>query len=178
MTFDIVPFFGFVPVLVFIVAVILISIFTNKVKQVNNDANNNNEQNKNEGPTSKPFATKKMSEEDKKKAKAVGIIFIIVGALGFIAVMVGVILTLFTPGTIVDLFFFAPVAVVFFILGLILINAKAVNERASSAIDKMQGANNNEKEKPVYRCDYCGARLEDSDKRCPGCGARRKVKKD
>ena len=169
-----VPFFGFVPVIVFIVAVILIAMFTNKVKpQIKDDAKKDEEQN------TKPFVSKKMSEEDVKKAKTVGTIFLVIALLWTATILIGMVLSIvYSSGNLVDWFFFAPIVVVFLTLGLILINAKAVNEKTSSAIDKIQEKNNSEKEKPVYRCDYCGARLEDCDKRCPGCGARRKVKKD
>ena len=101
-----------------------------------------------------------------------------------------------------------PIAIILVIVGVILTNLKAIKQgiyflknadrcfpippaEADEEQDKKEETPNRaqtERDESIFeistntqhvdRCHYCGAVLKETDKRCPGCGARRKVKKD
>ena len=80
-----------------------------------------------------------------------------------------------TP-TIIQLF---PSALFFSILimmvGIFVLRSKQLLNIHRSMYDPSKKITENKPEKAVVRCEYCGSILADENKKCPGCGSRRKT---
>lgn len=176
---------GALPVVfVFIVIVVMVGVFSKKVTdEFKREGKNKNveqkpEENKMEEKQQNPNKT-----EDAKKLAVGGKVLFTIGIVGMATIVIVSLLEIFSSAepVIPSLLTFMPICIMLIVVGSILgfsTNLVEMMKPQNTQNKKEIEIPKQENKKTIYRCDYCGARLEETDKRCPGCGARRKVKKD
>ncbi len=173
-------------VAIFIFIVATIGVFVSRVTKEFKDKGESKAPTKEEN---KRVPITELNEQQKaivKKARAGGKALFVIGILGIIAIIIFSIVQGVTQQH-AEPFFptalpFVPICVVMIVIGSIIGFSNSVSSNLfsqnSQNTNEAQKTTQEPKKSSVYRCDYCGSVLEDSDKRCPGCGARRKLKKD
>ena len=174
--------FSITPIVVFWIIVFSCII---AVRHTQNKQNDKTEEKKEENEKQDDQNEKPGMNFDNKKMRVLGTVFITIGSFFILGFVVTTIISAFFVDYVPPFgVTFVPIGVVMLVVGIILSKAPDIQKNSDiskmfyDAINQNNNKNSTQEKKPIVRCDYCGSVLEETDKRCPGCGARRKVKKD
>ncbi len=176
-------------VLIFIVIVVFVGLFSKKVADEFKREGKNKELNKTEeNKTEEQKQNDPQKAIDARKLKIGGRVVMAIGVIGVATIVIVSVIEILsqTAQIVPSILTFMPICVMMIIVGSILGFTNNLNNMMKPQNPQDKTTTEEQQEEPtqevkksnIYRCDYCGAILEDGDKRCSGCGARRKVKKD